>query len=407
MVVRLRTWLVRLGFGLGSLRPPARRVLLATSHAERLGGNLAFIRRRLRRDHPTVPVVVLAHRATSGWRGRFGAALAEVRAGYALARARLVIVDAYFFAIYVITPHPQTTIVQTWHASGAFKKFGHSVADATSGANRELKSGVRVHANYDLCLVGSAQAAVHYAEAYDLPADRFVTRIGIPRTDLFFGPEAASVADDVRRRYGLTRDRRVVLYAPTFRGDSVTDARDPGFLDLHALRRAIGEDHVVLLRLHPFVRARSPIGPELAGFTIDASDEPDINALMLVSDVLVTDYSSAVFEYALLERPMAFFAPDLAAYEQERGFYVDYRSWVPGPVFEDSGALAAWLRAGDFDLERVGRFRAASFEVADGQATRRFVDEIVLPALDAPLHAASATAAVRRSPRGPRRRRPG
>ena len=388
IVVRLRTWLVRLGFALGSLRPPARRVLLATAHAERLSGNLEFIRRRLRRQHPTVPVVVLAHRAAGGWRGRLRAALAAIRAGYALARARVVVVDDYFFPIYVIRPHPRTTIVQTWHASGAFKKFGHSVADATFGADAELRSRVRIHANYDLCLVGSAQAAVHYAEAFGLPLDRFVTRLGIPRTDLFFGAEAAGARDDVRRRYGLSGDRRVVLYAPTFRGDSVTDARDPGLLDLHALRRTIGEDHVVLLRLHPFVRSRSTIGPELQGFAIDASDEPDINALMLVSDVLVTDYSSAIFEFSLLERPMAFLAPDLAAYERERGFYVDYRRWVPGPVFEDADALGGWLRAGNFDLERVRRFRAASFEVADGQATRRFVDEIVLPALDAPLRPA-------------------
>ena len=390
LVVRIRTWLVRIGFALGSYRPPTRRVLLATSHAERLGGNLELIRRGLRRDHPTVPVVTLAHRATSGWRGWFGAALAAVRAGYALARARVVVVDAYFFAIYVITPRPQTTIVQTWHASGAFKKFGHSVADATLGADAELTSGLRVHANYDLCLVGSQEAVVHYAEAYGLPVDRFVTHLGIPRTDLFFGEQAGEAARDVRRRYGLTHDRRVVLYAPTFRGDSVTDARDPGLIDLETLRHAVGDDHVVLLRLHPFVRDRRTLGPTLAGFVIDASDEPDINALMLASDVLVTDYSSAIFEFSLLERPMAFLAPDLAAYEAERGFYVDYRSWVPGPVFDDSAALADWLRKGDFDLERVRRFREASFEVADGQATRRFVDRVVLPALDAPLRPGTA-----------------
>ena len=390
LVVRFRTWLVRIGFALGSVRAPARRVLLATSHAERLGGNLEFIHRRLRLHHPAVPVVVFAHRATSGWRSRFDAALAAFRAGYALARARVVVIDAYFFALYVITPHPQTTIVQTWHASGAFKKFGHSVADATSGAGRELKSGVRVHANYDLCLVGSAQAAVHYAEGYGLPVDRFVTRLGIPRTDLFFGPEATSVADGIRRRYGLTRERRVVLYAPTFRGESVSDARDPGLLDLETLRQAVGHDHVVLLRPHPFVRDRRALEHTLTRFVIDTSDEPDINALMLVSDVLVTDYSSAIFEFSLLERPMAFFAPDLAAYERERGFYMDYRSWVPGPVFEDSAALAGWLGTGDFDVERVRRFRAASFEVADGQATRRFVDEIVLPALEAPVRPGTA-----------------
>jgi CDP-glycerol glycerophosphotransferase (TagB/SpsB family) len=129
------------------------------------------------------------------------------------------------------------------------------------------------------------------------------------------------------------------------------------------------------------VRAARPLERDLEGFVIDVSGYPDINELMLVSDVLVTDYSSAIYEYALLGRPMAFFAPDHAAYEGERGFYFDFRTGVPGPIFETTEALAAWLRAGEFDLERVARFRAESFDVADGRATERFVDEIVEPAL--------------------------
>jgi CDP-glycerol glycerophosphotransferase (TagB/SpsB family) len=114
---------------------------------------------------------------------------------------------------------------------------------------------------------------------------------------------------------------------------------------------------------------------------IDASDHPDMNELMLVSDVLVTDYSSAMYEFALLERPMAFFAPDHAAYERERGFYLDWPGDLPGPVFGTTEDLAGWLRGEAFDLDRVRAFRASAFDVADGRATARFVDEVVLPAL--------------------------
>jgi CDP-ribitol ribitolphosphotransferase len=179
----------------------------------------------------------------------------------------------------------------------------------------------------------------------------------------------------------LTDGRRVVLYAPTFRGDSVTDARATDDLDLGVLRAALGDDHVLLIRLHPFIRSSTTIGPELRGFAIDVSDHPDINELMLVSDVLVTDYSSAIYEFALLGRPMVFFAPDYDAYERERGFYFDYRTGVPGPIFETTEALAAYLRAGEFDLDRVERFRRASFDVADGRSTVRFTDELIVPSL--------------------------
>ena len=147
-------------------------------------------------------------------------------------------------------------------------------------------------------------SAPPYAEAFGQPLERFESRLGIPRTDVFFGEERlARTRDAVRRRYGLPDGRRVILYAPTFRGDTVTSARATDDLDLDLLRETLGEDHVLLVRLHPFIRSRTVIGPSLAGFAIDVSDHPDINELMLVSDVLVTDYSSAIFEYALLDPP--------------------------------------------------------------------------------------------------------
>ena len=131
----------------------------------------------------------------------------------------------------------------------------------------------------------------------------------------------------------------------------------------------LGDDHVILVRRHPFIRQAAPSDPDLAGFAIDVSDHPDINELLLVSDLLVTDYSSVIYEFSLLGRPMVFFAPDLDAYEGERGFYFDYRTGVPGPVFETTEDVARYLRAGVFDTARVEAFGRASFDVADGGAT--------------------------------------
>ena len=98
--------------------------------------------------------------------------------------------------------------------------------------------------------------------------------------------------------------------------------------------------------------------------------------------MLVTDYSSVIYEFSLLGRPMVFFAPDHDAYERERGFYFDYRSGVPGPgLRDDRGARRAPPRRGRSTSSRVEAFREASFDVADGRATARFIEEIVLPAL--------------------------
>lgn len=381
-LVALRVALVRLGFLLGRLRPVRGRVVLATAHGDQIAGNLTWIRDGIRARLPDATVSELAHRPGGGWRRLVGAGLHAVRSGWHLATASLFVVDDYYFPMYVIRPRPGTKFVQVWHACGAFKKFGYSVLDKGFGADEAYVRSIPIHANYDLCLVSAARFAPFYAEAFRTPLDRFSSGLGIPRTDLFFDAgRAARAAEAVRQRYAIPADRRVVLYAPTFRGERVTLARDPTDLDLAAVHAALGEDHVVLLRSHPFVRSHLTADVAPRGFVIDVSDHPDLNELMLVSDVLVTDYSSAMYEFALTGRPIAFFAPDHAAYEAERGFYLDFATDLPGPVFTDSAALAAYLRAGAFDVDRVRRFAADSFDVADGGATRRFVDDVVLAAL--------------------------
>ncbi len=382
LVLTLRIGLVRAGFAFGRRLALRRRVVLATAHSARLAGNLASLQDELGGRTPAIRVIVLARRPARGIRGRLAAMAQALSAGYYLATSRVFIVDDYFFPIYVVRPRDGTTIIQTWHACGAFKKIGYSLLDRSFGADEALVERVPIHSNYDVCLVASAGAAPAYAEAFRQPLERFRSDLGIPRTDVFFGDDRlTAIRAAVRSKYGLDGRRRVVLYAPTFRGDTITNAHATDDLDLRVLRDVLGDDHVILVRLHPFVRAGTAIGPDLSGFAIDASDHPDINELMLVSDVLVTDYSSAIYEFALLDKPMVFFAPDYEAYERERGFYFDYRTGLPGPIFETTQALAGYLRAGVFDLERVARFRAASFDVADGRSSARVTDRLIIPAL--------------------------
>ncbi len=377
----IRTLATRFGFALGRLRSPRPRVVLATTHHAALTGNLRFIAEELEARHPDVEVLRLTLRG-GGVLGPLASLVGIVRAGYHLAASRVMVVDDYFFPMYVITPRPGTTRVQVWHAAGAFKKFGLSVVDKGFGAGEDLVSKVRIHSNYSVALVSSMSVAPHYADAFGQPGDIFTSSLGIPRTELFGDPERRARAEArVRAAYPLPAGKRVILYAPTFRGESVGRARDADLLELEVMHRVLGDDHVLLLRLHPFVRSALSIPPALAGFALDASGDADVNELMLVTDVLVTDYSSVIYEFALLGRPIAFLAPDDGAYDAERGFYFDFRRDAPGPIVDTTEELAALIRADAFDLARVEAFARASFDVPAGGATRRLIERVLLPAL--------------------------
>jgi len=388
----VRQWariaLVRLGFLLGRFRPVRRRIVLATSHDPVPRGNLAVLRRALAAHQPSVPVVIQAFSVGRGLGAQWRAARESIRAGYLLASSAVFVVDDFFLPVYVVQPRPGTTIIQVWHACGAFKRFGYSTRDKTFGADESTLGRLRIHANYDVCLVSSMSVAPAYADAFGQPLERFRSDLGIPRTDAVIpGPGTPALVADLRHRYAIPDGKRVILYAPTFRGTSITAARADGLPDWYALRDALVDDHVLLVRLHPFVRSGLTIDRELDGFVTDVSDHRDINELLHITDVLVTDYSSVIYEFALLGRPMVFYAPDLDAYEAERGFYFDYRSGVPGPVAETTAALAEALRSLDAEAgaEQARSFARASFDIADGHATERVVEGLLIPALDRPL----------------------
>jgi CDP-ribitol ribitolphosphotransferase len=377
-----RTFLSRVGFAAGRLLPLRRTVVLATSHQPGLSGTLAFIRDELRRTHPEVRVAEITMRRGTSLLGRFAPLWAAVRSGFHLANARVMLVDDYFFPMYVITPRAGTLRVQVWHAAGAFKKFGYSVLDKTFGADEELVKKVAIHSNYSIAMVSSMNVAPHYAEAFNSPMDIFCSAVGMARTDIFEDPERRAAAEGrARAAFPQTAGRTVVLYAPTFRGETVGRARYENLLDLDEMHRTLGDDHVVLLKLHPFIREGLVIPPHLASFAVDACGYPDVNELMLIADVLVSDYSSVIYEFALLGRPILFLAPDEDAYDIERGFYFDFRREAPGPIFEDTAGLAAAIRDGTWDLETVRAFATANFDVADGRATQRMVEDVILPAL--------------------------
>jgi CDP-ribitol ribitolphosphotransferase len=312
----------------------------------------------------------------SGIGGRIETALEAVRLGYHLASARLLVADDWLFPLYAAWPRAGTTRVQVWHAAGAFKAFGFSVADEAAVGHLPMS------ANFDLVLASSQAAAGPFADAFRVPRERVTSALGIPRTDLFFHQADRAAAEAaVRDHYGLEPGRKVLLYAPTFRGAGPRDAHDAALLDIPALHAALGDAWTLVLRLHPLVAAAAPIPEAEAGFAIDASGWPDMNELLLVADVLVTDYSSVAFEFALLGRPMAFLAPDADEYTRERGFYLDLRTDLPGPVVATTGELASHLLQDVFDHDAVDAFARRWFDLADGHAAERFVERVVIPAL--------------------------
>ncbi|WP_406394766.1 CDP-glycerol glycerophosphotransferase family protein [Streptomyces sp. NBC_00887] len=299
---------------------------------------------------------------------------------WALARAEYW-VDNQGFPQSLSKPS-RTTYLQTWHGS-AYKRMGFDETRVRlQNAPQRERLQEAVH-RFDHFLVRSEHDVRTLARAYRLP-ERALLRTGYPRNDVLV---AARVRDEAEGRLprpalagelGLPDHRKVVLYAPTFRGGPGKRKRRRLLLDAARFAERFGDEYTLLVRAHYLESASLPPCPP--GTVVDVSGHHDVSELLALADVLVTDYSSIMFDYALLDRPVVLFAPDLDAYAAERGSYFDLRAKAPGPVVETEDELfgvLARLKAADTGFEAERRAFAEEFGAYDrGDAARAVVDTV-------------------------------
>ncbi|MFB4298439.1 CDP-glycerol glycerophosphotransferase family protein [Actinomadura sp. NTSP31] len=336
-------------------RLPVRKDLVVfESHLGRqFSDNPKYIYRELRRSGRPVEAVWSYASSTDG----FPSDATLVRRGswryhLALARARFWIDNQGYPAD--LRKRPETTYIQTWHGS-AYKLMGLDQPRLKSGPASERTRLARMVDRFDCFLVRSDHDVDTLASGLGVRAE--LLPAGYPRNDpLVTGvggdDELAAEVDALRRSLGLDDGRRAVLYAPTFRtgpkGRPVRRMEPP--VDPARFARELGDEIVLLVRPHYLCRANLP--PSAARAMRDVGGVPDVTLLLLLADALVTDHSSIMFDYALLDRPIVLHLPEDG--EHADGYF-DLELHAPGPVTRTEDELIAALA----DLDAAGSAHAA------------------------------------------------
>lgn len=255
------------------------------------------------------------------------------------------------------------TVIQVWHATGAIKKFGNCLP-------REY-----VIDKYDYIIANHPCWIKPYSEAFGVKEAQ-VKVLGMPRVDKLFDESYKKEAIRIfEKKYPESRGKKLILYAPTFRGNIYQ-----GFatmdLDGIALVEALGDEYILIYKYHPLLRETKITKHKQC---INASREETYD-LFLVSDMLISDYSSIIFDYALLEKPMVFFAPDLEAYQSSVGHFVDY-STMPGAICKTTECViekvTKLFNGSDKEKteskDQVKDFADSYFTFQDGKNTQRVV----------------------------------
>lgn len=303
---------------------------------------------------------------------------------FIMSRANIILMDNAFMPMSYFKIRNGTRVLQLWHGTGSIKKFGQ---DSNVGRIKLLEK--KLNNNIDYLFVNSDLLVEEYAGAFGLDKSK-VYSTGLPRTDwllkLISDDDKANKINEIKNKISLSyniflSDKKIILYAPTFRDDEVDNPKL--HIDIIKLLAALDNDILIFLRLHPFV-SKAFNNDNTYERIINVSDYSDLNELMAVSDGLITDYSSLIFDYCVLDRPMYFFADDIVDFGLNgRGFYLDYHKDLPGIIpqsEEELGEIISRdLLEGDSEELKLVRneFIQKYYKWLDGNSAKRVYETIV------------------------------
>lgn len=297
------------------------------------------------------------------------------------AYSKYVVLDDYYPYLYFIKPRKNVKIVQLWHGCGAFKKFGYSCINKKWDELNKSHKYFPIHNTYTDVFVSSPIVIPYYKEAFNCDVS-IIKPLGVPRTDYYFNIQNINSAlENIKKTYTNIENRKIILYAPTFRGIDVSFSVFTDKIDYNYLASLIKNDYVLLVKYHPF--AKKIIKQEITeslnnNFLYDITNSFTIENSLCAADIVISDYSSLIFEYSLLERPMIFFTDDLDSYDDERGFYFPYKDFVPGPIVNDTESLVNAIHNAysQDNIKKVKAFKEKFMSSCDGNSTERIYNYI-------------------------------
>jgi teichoic acid ribitol-phosphate primase len=353
------------------------KITFASYRSDKLTDNLYFVWMELQQEYPDYQCHFAFKKFHSSLWGKLSYFFHLIKAIYNLATSKYFIIDDYYFPVYVIRPRKGAEIIQLWHASGALKKFGLSTIGKPFGPSLHYLKHVKIHSNYSRVYVSSSEVVKYYAEAFQMSTKQ-IYPLGVPRTDYFLSNvKREKLKDAFYKEFPELLNKKLILYAPTYRGKSHYQEAFECPLDIQLMKEKLESDYVLLIHLHPYMQDGLNIKDHEKDFAYHIKGNFTIQELLSLADILITDYSTVFFDYSLLVRPIAFFADDLEEYIGERDFYYDYESLIPGPLFTKTDQLAEWINKREFDLKEVAAFRNRFFDHIDGKAAKRIVKHFI------------------------------
>lgn len=345
------------------------KVVFALSRSNKLEGNLKYIYEEIKRAYPELKIhFVVAENKMN---------LKLFKELLLIKDAKYIILDDYYLPVYLLNIKSEVKVIQAWHAAGALKKFGYSTIGKSFGPSKEYLEIIPIHSNYTHVYVSAERVKPYYAEAFNM-SENNIHAYGIPRSEMFISNkqnEEETLYDELNIK---GKKKTVILWAPTYRAEGNHAESDVDMLaEIKYVMENISDEIIILYKPHPYSKINIKELIKYDNFIID--NRHNVNELMFISDALITDYSSLIFDYSLLKRPFAHYVPDLNEYTNNRGFYEPIQLVSDGVIIEVVESLVEWIKEREkneyYETDKMIKYNFSNLNNPTQKIVNHFINE--------------------------------
>lgn len=356
-----------------------KRILLMSESRTPISGNLLALDNRLKERHLDQELKISYYFKNTRNLSQLKMMLEWFKLAFLCGKQDFIFVDDYcpFFKCIDIDKDPSITFVQVWHAGLGFKAVGYGRFG--SGGKAGQYPYESSHRKYDYVIVGGESLRPSYAESFGMDVENCLP-YGLMRLDHYLDEnKIEQFKENFYQDYPQFKNKKIILFAPTFRGNGQRTAYYPyEKIDLHKIYELCGEKYVFLIKMHPYIKELIQIDTEYQDRIFEFSHFKNLEELFYVTDILITDFSSNIYEFALFKKPIVFYAFDCEEYEFTRTVHSPLKKCAPGTICYTFDELIQTIKQENFEMHKLYEFLDKNYNKDNSLASDLVIDNIIL-----------------------------
>lgn len=373
VLIKIFKFILNIIYSIFKLFKTRNRITFISRQSNNINIDFVLLGKEINKEMPEYDVVYLCKKLDSGLLNKIKYVFHMFKQMYFIATSKVVILDSYCIVISNCKHKNSLTVIQMWHAMGAFKKFGLSVVNNSNERvkhidNKKLASVMNMHNNYDYIFASSEYCIKYFSEAFGQDKSKFRV-YPLPRLDLMVNKEnIEKVTNNIYTKYPkLKNKKKNILYCPTFRDGNTDYEYIKEFINNFNYKK-----YNLIVKLHPLTK-----------YTFDNKEaifDKSFNTyeMVFVSDKVISDYSAVIYEVAVIGKPMIFYAYDKKDYVNDRDFYLKYDTDMPGKICLTLDELYKEIDNNNYDMNKLYNFRKKYIKEFKNSYTSDIIDFVKL-----------------------------